>query len=53
MQDFIEGEFLEEQVDGIKKVADLLTRLERASSKCANSLGIHIIDQELFEEYSK
>jgi hypothetical protein len=44
---------LNEQVDGIKELADLLTRLERASSKCTNPLGIHIVDQELIQKYKK
>merc|ERR1712095_173501 len=41
--DFIEGEFLKEQVEAIKEIADLITKMKRAGG----SLGLHIIDKEL------
>jgi len=43
MTDFIEGDFLEEQVESIKEIADLLTRMNRAGE----GLGLLIIDKEL------
>jgi len=41
--DFLESEFLNEQVESIKKVSDLITRLKRAGP----GLGEIIIDKEL------
>ena len=41
--DFIEGEFLKEQVEAIKEIADLVTKMKRAG----DGLGLHIIDKEL------
>jgi len=43
LADFIEGEFLGEQVDSIKEIGDLLTKIQRAG----DGLGLHIIDKEL------
>jgi len=48
LTDFIEGEFLEEQVEAIKEFGDLLTRLKRAGT----GLGEHMIDKELQEDSS-
>merc|ERR1712223_363593 len=45
MTDFIEGTFLKEQVEAIKEIADLLTKMRRAG----DHLGLHIIDKELLE----
>jgi ferritin heavy chain len=42
MCDFLEGNFLNEQVDGIKEFSDLITKLKRAG----DGLGIHILDKE-------
>ncbi len=53
MQDFIESECLNEQVDSIKEMADLLTKLKRASKNCENGIGIYMIDQELLDKYGK
>lgn len=39
--DFIETEFLGEQVDGIKALADLITQFER----CEGELGSFIFDK--------
>jgi len=41
--DFLEGEFLKEQVEAIKEIADLVTKMKRAG----DTLGLHIIDKEL------
>lgn len=41
--DFLETEFLQEQVDGIKQLADLITNLKR----CGDGLGIYIFDKNL------
>jgi ferritin heavy chain len=41
--DFLESKFLDEQVESIKKVSDLITKLKRAGP----GLGEHIIDKEL------
>ncbi|CAF0988319.1 unnamed protein product [Brachionus calyciflorus] len=60
MQDFIEGEYLKEQVEANKELSDLLSRLERATlhlnsdgSKVAmcDGLGLHHIDQELAKKF--
>jgi ferritin heavy chain len=41
--DFLEGEFIEEQVQALKKLADLITRCRRAGP----GLGEHLFDKEL------
>lgn len=43
LTDYIEGEFLKEQVESIKEIGDLVTRMKRAG----DGLGVHIIDKEL------
>merc|ERR1719411_2075712 len=43
MTDFLEGEFLKEQVEAVKEIADLVTKMKRAG----DGLGLHIIDKEL------
>ena len=43
MTDFIEGEFLKEQVEAEKELSDLITKMKRAG----DGLGLHIIDKEL------
>jgi len=43
LTDFIEGEFLKEQVEAIKEIGDLITKINRAG----DGLGLHIIDKEL------
>ncbi|KAG1672858.1 Soma ferritin [Nymphon striatum] len=45
MSDFIESEYLEEQVDGIKEISDHITNLERVGP----GLGIFMYDKETFE----
>merc|ERR1712080_767172 len=41
--DFLEGEFLKEQVEASKEISDLLTRMKRAG----DGLGLHLVDKEL------
>merc|ERR1712080_143274 len=43
MTDFLEGNYLEEQVEAIKEISDLVTKMKRAG----DGLGLHTIDQEL------
>merc|ERR1739842_17146 len=43
MADFLESNFLEEQVEAIKEISDLITKMKRAG----DGLGLHIIDKEL------
>ncbi|KAL7748351.1 hypothetical protein RI367_006312 [Sorochytrium milnesiophthora] len=44
--DFLEGQYLTEQVEAIKHLADLLTQLNRVG---ADGLGLYIWDKELLE----
>lgn len=46
LQDFLESEFLTEQVDSLKELSDFATILERVRE---TPLGEHIFDQELYE----
>ena len=41
--DFLESEYLTEQVEGIKAVGDLITKMKRAG----DGLGLHTIDKEM------
>ena len=43
LTDFIEGNYLEEQVEAVKELGDLVTRMRRAG----DGLGVHLIDKEL------
>ena len=43
MCDFIEGDFLKEQVEANKKLADLITQLKRVGE----GLGVYLFDKEL------
>ena len=43
MTDFIEGEYLKEQVDAEKEIADLITRMKGMGE----GIGLYIIDKEL------
>merc|ERR1711915_779674 len=43
MADYLEGTYLKEQVEAIKEIADLVTKMKRAG----DGLGLHIIDKEL------
>merc|ERR1712047_6745 len=47
--DFLESEYLSEQVEGIKAVGDLITKMKRAG----DGLGLHIIDKEMGSQFSK
>ena len=42
--DFIEGEYLKEQVDSIKQISEMITRLKRAG---AEGLGEYLFDKDL------
>merc|ERR1712012_112636 len=41
--DFVEAEFLGEQVEGIKQIGDMITKIKRAG----DGLGLHIMDKEI------
>merc|ERR1711955_157214 len=41
--DFLESEYLNEQVEGIKAIGDLITKMKRAG----DGLGLHLIDKEM------
>merc|ERR1712217_209672 len=43
MTDFLEGEFLKEQVDANRELADLITQIKRVG----DGLGVYLIDKEL------
>merc|ERR1711910_242512 len=43
MADFLEGTFMKEQVEAIKEIGDLATKMNRAGE----GLGLHVIDKEL------
>jgi len=43
LTDFLEGEYLKEQVEAQKEIGDLITKMKRAGE----SVGLHIIDKEL------
>lgn len=44
LTDFLEGEFLGDQVEDVKQAADLLTQLKRAGT---DGLGLYLFDQQL------
>merc|ERR1711964_321569 len=41
--DFLETEYLAEQVEGIKQIGDMITKIKRAG----DGLGLHIMDKEI------
>jgi len=41
--DFLEGGFLDEQVEASKEISDLITKMKRAG----DGLGLHLIDKDL------
>jgi len=43
LQDFLESNYLDEQVEGIKEIGDFITKIKRAG----DGLGTHILDKEL------
>jgi len=43
MTDFLEGEYLKEQVEAEKEISDLISKMKRAGE----GVGLHIIDKEL------
>jgi len=48
LTDFLEGEFLDEQVEAIKEIGDLITRAKRAGEK--GGLGEYIFDKDTMAE---
>lgn len=44
LADYLEGNFLNEQVDSIKELSDLITKMKRAG----DGLGLHLIDESNF-----
>ncbi|CAO3612003.1 unnamed protein product [Cunninghamella blakesleeana] len=46
MCDFVEGRYLDEQVQAIKKLADMVTQLNRVGE----GLGVYLWDQQLYKE---
>ena len=44
LEDFLESEFLKDQVEDIKTAADLITQLKRAGDE---GLGLYLFDQQL------
>merc|ERR1712037_832913 len=46
--DFLESEYLGEQVEGIKAIGDLITKMKRAG----DGLGLHLIDKEMGSQIS-
>lgn len=44
LEDYIEGEFLEDQAKDIKKASDLITQLNRTGNE---GLGLYLFDQQL------
>lgn len=50
LADHIQSSFLPEQVDSIKKLADMLTNLERVGSE---GLGLFLFDRELLGDDEK
>jgi len=43
LTDFLEGEYLKEQVEAQKEIGDLITKMKRVG----DGLGVHIIDKEM------
>ena len=41
--DFLEAEYLAEQVEAIKEIGDMITKIKRAG----DGLGLHIMDKEI------
>jgi ferritin heavy chain len=44
LTDYLEGEFLDEQVESIKKISDMITKLKRAGPE---GLGEYLFDKDL------
>ena len=49
LEDFIESEFLEEQVKDIREIADMITQLARCGG---DGLGLFIFDRDLGEKHN-
>eukprot|EP00088_Acartia_fossae_P050518 TRINITY_DN5660_c0_g2_i1.p1 TRINITY_DN5660_c0_g2~~TRINITY_DN5660_c0_g2_i1.p1 ORF type:complete len:170 (-),score=68.30 TRINITY_DN5660_c0_g2_i1:305-814(-) len=41
--DFLESHYLDEQVEGIKEISDMITKIKRAG----DGLGVHLLDKEM------
>lgn len=50
LEDFLEGEFLSEQVDDIKRAADYVTELRRCGGE---GLGLYLFDRKFLDEHSQ
>lgn len=51
MTDFLEGNFLKEQVEGQKELADMITQLKRVSKDGSGAgLGLYLFDQNLLNK---
>jgi ferritin heavy chain len=50
LSDYIEGEFLKEQVESIKELADMLTMLTRVDN---DGLGLYLFDRDLLHNMHK
>jgi ferritin heavy chain len=48
LAELIQGEFLKEQIEGQKKLSDMITQLKRAGSE---GLGLYIFDQDLLRQH--
>merc|ERR1712158_298963 len=49
LSDFLESEYLGEQVEGIKAIGDLITKMKRAG----DGLGLHLIDKEMDPKFQQ
>ena len=47
LAELVQGEFLPEQIEGLKRLADMITQLKRAGSE---GLGLYIFDQDLVRQ---
>ena len=44
MTDFLEGEYLKEQVEAAKELSDLITKIKRVG---ASGTGIYLLDKDM------
>lgn len=50
LEDFLEGEYLQEQVEDIKRAADYITELKRVGG---DGLGLYLFDRKFLDEHSQ
>ena len=50
LTNFLESEYLTEQVDSIKELGDIVSRLTRFNNGPGGAVGVHIFDQELLKK---